>query len=295
MTSESAFIQQLRAIATHPAARGLADDTAVLEIGGETLILTHDAMVEDVHFLPQQDMADVAWKLAAANLSDLAAKGAQPVGVLLGYMLGEQDDRFLAGLAEVLDEYQVPLLGGDTVSGDGPRSFGMTAIGTATSVPVPSRSGAKPGDAIFVTGPVGGAMVGFEAMRNAKSGSFSAEETATYRRPLPLLGAGQALAPHVTAMMDVSDGLLLDASRMASASNVTINIETSQVPIAAPEPRRSDALRWGDDYQLLFTANQELALPVAAHRIGSVLEQSGSPLLIGGTQPDPGDTLGYQH
>ena len=267
----------------------------MLEIGGETLILTHDAMVEGVHFLPCQDMADVAWKLAAVNLSDLAAKGAQPVGVLLGYMLGEQDDRFLAGLAEVLDEYQVPLLGGDTVSGDGPRSFGITAIGTATSVPVPSRSGAKPGDAIYITGPVGGAMIGFEAMQQAKGGPFDADETAAYRRPRPLIGAGQALAPHVTAMMDVSDGVLLDASRMASASNVTFNIEPGQVPVAAPEARRADALRWGDDYQLLFTANQQLALPVAAHRIGSVLEQAGTPLLIGGTRPDPGDTLGYQH
>ena len=267
----------------------------MLEIGGETLILTHDAMVEGVHFLPFQDMADVAWKLAAVNLSDLAAKGAQPVGVLLGYTLGGQDDRFLAGLAEVLDEYQVPLLGGDTVSGDGPRSFGITAIGTATSVPVPSRSGAKPGDAIFITGPVGGAMIGFEAMQQANGGPFDADETAAYRRPRPLIGAGQALAPHVSAMMDVSDGVLLDASRMASASNVTFNIDPGQVPVAAPETRRADALRWGDDYQLLFTANQELALPVAAHRIGSVLEQAGTPLLIGGTRPDPGDTLGYQH
>ena len=88
MTTELAFIDALRRIGTHPAARGLDDDCAVLELGSETLILTHDTMVEGVHFLPDADPADVAWKLVAVNLSDLAAKGAEPLGVLLGYMLG---------------------------------------------------------------------------------------------------------------------------------------------------------------------------------------------------------------
>ena len=91
----------------------------MLELGGETLILTHDAMAEGVHFLPGQDPADVAWKLVATNLSDLAAKGAEPLGVLLGYQLGVDDARFVAGLREVLEHYRVPLLGGDTVSATG--------------------------------------------------------------------------------------------------------------------------------------------------------------------------------
>ena len=92
----------MRAIATHPAARGLNDDAAVLDVGGETLVLTHDTMVEGVHFLPEQDPADVAWKLVATNLSDLAAKGAQPLAVLRSYQLGRDDAAFLDGLQAAL-------------------------------------------------------------------------------------------------------------------------------------------------------------------------------------------------
>ena len=110
--SELAFIEALRKIAKHPAARGLADDCAVLELGAETLILTHDAIAEGVHYLAGQDPADVAWKLVATNMSDLAAKGAEPLGVLLGYMFGQDDTRFLAGLEEALRHYNTPLLGG---------------------------------------------------------------------------------------------------------------------------------------------------------------------------------------
>ncbi len=248
-------------MATHSAARGLNDDAAVLEVGGETLILTHDMMVEGVHYLPAQDMADVAWKLVAVNLSDLAAKGAEPVGVLLGAMLGADNARFVAGLREVLEAYDVPLLGGDSVSTpeNGGRSFGLTAIGRATHTPVPSRSGAQVGDGLYLTGPVGAAMLGFETLRDG--GGISQANTLSYRRPTPLLSQGQALAPYVSAILDVSDGVLLDASRIAEASDVTLAIDTASVPIAAPEARRQDALRWGDDYQLLFTAPLQINLP----------------------------------
>lgn len=290
MNGEPAFIESLRALATHPAARGLLDDCAVLEVGGETLILTHDMMVEGVHFLPDQDMADVAWKLVAVNLSDLAAKGAKPLGVLLGYTLGDDDARFVNGLAEVLEAYDVPLLGGDTVSGSVPRSFGLTAIGRATHCPAPSRAGAKSGDTLWLTGPIGAAMMGFEALRDDTDA-----DSAAYRRPVPLLAAGQALAPHVTAMMDISDGLLLDTARMARASGVTINVATAAVPIAAPEQRRDEALRWGDDYQLLFTLPADRECPVPASRIGKVLSQVDSPILLDGKPPADDDKLGYLH
>jgi thiamine-monophosphate kinase len=280
----------LRALATSPAARGLDDDAAILEIGSETVVLTHDMMVEGIHWLPCQDMADVAWKLVAVNLSDLAAKGAEPVGVLLGFMLGKDDARFVEGLRQVLAEYDVPLLGGDTVSGGPPRAVGLTAIGRATHLPVPSRSGARAGDAVWVTGPVGGAMLGFEAL----DGGTEAD-TAAYRRPRPLLADGRALAAHVTAMMDVSDGVLLDASRLAAASGATIEIMTAAVPLAAPESRRADALRWGDDYQLLFTLPAGKAPPVPSRRIGEVRPFAGSALLLDGVAPSPDDPLGYQH
>ena len=262
----------------------------MLEIGSETLVLTHDMMVEGVHWLPSQDMADVAWKLVAVNLSDLAAKGAEPVGVLLGYTLGEDVTRFVKGLAEVLAEYGVPLLGGDTVSGHPPRSIGLTAIGRATHCPVPSRGGARAGDGLWITGPVGGAMLGLEALRDGTD-----DDSTAYCRPRPLLAEGQALAPFVTAMMDVSDGVLLDASRLAAASGLTVDIATAAVPVAVPESRRSEALRWGDDYQLLFTLPSGHVPPVAASRIGEAIPFAGTALLLDGAVPAAGDSLGYEH
>ncbi len=288
---EFAFIAGLRALATDPAARGLVDDCAVIEFGGETLVLTHDMMVEGVHFLPGQDPADVAWKLVATNISDLAAKGAEPVGVLLGYTLGADDARFLEGFGEALAYYRATLLGGDTVSGPpGAQTLGLTAIGRATHRPVPSRSGARPGDMLYLTGPVGAAMIGFEALRDGTAG-----DSLAYRRPTARLAQGLALAPHVTAMMDVSDGLLLDAMRMARASGTTFAIDSAAVPIATPEARRAEALRWGDDYQLLFTMPKAIAPPVAAHAIGKVVAASDSALLLDGTVLTDASGLGYQH
>jgi thiamine-monophosphate kinase len=289
VTTELAFIAALRRMATHPAARNLDDDCAVLEIGGEALVLTHDMMAEGIHFLSDQDPADVAWKLVARNMSDLAAKGAKPLGVLVGYMFGKNDPRFLAGLEEALAHYGAPLLGGDTISSSGAQVFGLTALGRAVHRPVPARSGARPGDALYVTGPVGAAMLGLDALRSGKGDSLA------YRRPEALLAAGQALAPHVTAMMDISDGLLLDASRIARASGVTLSIDGASVPIAAPESRRAEALRWGDDYQLLFTAPADAALPVPARAIGRVEPGGASPILLDGAPLTEQDRLGYQH
>lgn len=290
MAGELDFIARLRAIASHPAARGLDDDCAVLPLGGETLILTHDAMAQGVHYLPSQDMADVAWKLVATNLSDLAAKGAEPLGVLLGYALGGDDARFLDGLAQALAHYDTPLLGGDTIRVEGPRSFGLTAIGRATHTPVPSRAGAKPGDGLWITGPVGAAMMGLDALQ---AGNPDPAASLAYRRPEALVAQGQALAPMVSAMMDVSDGLLLDAWRMGAASGVTIAIDSAAVPLAAPEMRRGEALRWGDDYQLLFTAS---TVPlVHAIRIGTVTERGEAPLMLDGVAMGDPAQLGWQH
>lgn len=277
-------------MAKHPGARNFDDDCAVIEFGGEALVLTHDAMAEGVHFLPGQDPADVAWKLVACNMSDLAAKGAEPVGVLLGYMFGEDDARFLQGLEEALDHFGAPLLGGDTISGANGQVLGLTAIGRATFRPVPSRGGAQVGDALYITGPVGAAMLGFEALRDGKTGDSRA-----YRRPQALIAEGKALAPVITAMMDVSDGVLLDASRMARASGITLAIDSQAVPIATPEERRDEALRWGDDYQLLFAAPQGVALPLEAHRIGEALPTGEAPILLDGKSLTEKNELGYQH
>lgn len=288
ISRELAFIEALRAMATHPAARALADDCAVLEIGGETLVLTHDTMVESVHFLPGQDLEDVGWKLVATNVSDLAAKGAKPLAALLSYQLGGDDLAFLRGLQSALQHFgDAALLGGDTVSAPGPKTVGLTLIGRATHVPVPSRSGARPGDGVWISGPVGAAMLGLEALQSGVGNSSA------YRRPQARLGCGQELAPLVSAMMDVSDGLLLDARRMAEASGVTIAMDYAAIPIAVPEARRDEALRWGDDYQLLFTAPPETALPSGYHQIGTVQPQGPQPLLLDGTAP--AGRLGYEH
>lgn len=257
----------------------------MLEIGGETLILTHDMIAEGTHFQSDADMADVAWKLVAVNLSDLAAKGAEPIGVLLGHMLGDGDERFLEGLQEVLADYQVPLLGGDTIRGDGPRAFGLTAIGRATHVPVPDRRGAQPGDAVYVTGSLGRAMLGFEG---------DPEHVEAYNRPRPLLHEGKALAPHVTAMMDISDGLLLDAFRMAAASGTTISIASNSVPAAAPA-RRDECMRWGDDYQLLFAMRPGSEPTIDCTRIGAVEPRGEAPIVLDGTPLSDSGPLGYEH
>lgn len=286
---ELAFIEALRALPLHPGARGLADDCAVIEVGSETLILTHDMMVEGTHYLPDADMADVAWKLVATNLSDLAAKGGEPVGVLLGHMLGREDEAFLAGLYEVLAHYNVPLLGGDTTAGEGTRSHGLTAIGRATHTPVPSRSGAQIGDVLWLVGEIGAAMLGFEALRDKTGGDHSA-----YSRPMALLPQGQALAPLAHAMMDVSDGLLLDTFRMAEASGVSIAIDSAAVPLADPS-RALDCMSWGDDYALLVALPANIEPPVAATRIGSVEPQGFAPLFCDGEAVTNAHALGYTH
>ena len=260
----------------------------MLEIGNETLILTHDAIVEGVHVREDEDPADIAWKLVAVNLSDLAAKGAEPVGVLISHMLGDGDARFVEGLAEVLGTFNVPLLGGDTVCGIATRSWGCTAIGRASHIPVPDRRGARPGDAIYITGVLGRAMLGME-----ERGSRSEHDLA-YRRPSPLVREGQALAPHVTAMMDISDGLLLDAYRMAEASRVSFAFDSAAAPVA-DSGRRRECLTWGDDYQLLFTALPDATLPVPATPVGRVDDKGEAPLILDEMPINTRAGLGYAH
>ncbi|VVT20035.1 thiamine-phosphate kinase [Erythrobacter sp. EC-HK427] len=289
--NESQFITALRNLPLHKGAVDLADDAAVIALGSDVFVITHDMLVEGRHFLPGQHMADVAWKLVATNLSDLAAKGTDPLGVVLGYMLGDGDADFIDGLDEVLTHYGVPLLGGDTVSGvhGSARAFGLTAIGHASHTPVPRRSGARIGDAIYVTGTLGAAMLGFEALRDGTDG-----DPTPYTRPMARLAEGRDLAPLATAMMDVSDGLLLDAFRMAEASEATFAIDSAAAPLAAPA-RVMDCLTWGDDYELLFTLPTGTFPPVPATRIGEVRPKGFAPLVLDGEPLVNADGLGYVH
>lgn len=304
MSAESQFLTLLRGIATDPAARGLVDDAALLEIGGARLILTSDSLVEGVHYLPADPPADIGWKLAATNLSDLAAKGARPVGCLMNYALSGEpawDAAFVAGLGEALNRFAMPLLGGDTVAmpAGAPRSYSLTAIGEATVSVVPSRAGARPGDRLYVTGPVGDAGVGLELTRAASAASGPLVEA--YRRPRPRVAEGALLAPHVHAMMDISDGLLIDAARMARASGIAVTID--HVPLsralmrvrAASPATMLAAARAGDDYELLFAMPPGTPPPVAAIPVGRFGEGAGLTLLIDGAEMPLPKTLGWEH
>lgn len=312
MTREADFLALLRPLASDPAARGFRDDAAVLSLWKDgDLVLTHDMLVEGVHFLPDDPPGDIAWKLLAVNLSDLAAKGAVPVGVLLGYPLSDPDwDRaFVAGLGEALAAFDVPLLGGDTVQG--PRVLSLTAIGRSGAAP--ARSGALAGDALWVTGVIGLAGIGLSILRHPGAGrgpdnpstwATSSEDAridpglrrgdaiAKYRRPTPRLAEGQALAPRVHAMMDVSDGLLIDARRMADASGLALAIDLDAIPVAGD---RMAAITAGDDYELLFAAPADFTSPVPATRIGIFANGRGLTLRdAAGPVPLP-TRLGYQH
>ncbi|MCW3848137.1 thiamine-phosphate kinase [Sphingomonas sp. LB-2] len=292
--NEAEFIAALRALPLHLGARGLLDDAAVLPFGDECLILTHDMIAEDVHFRGGDDRADVAWKLVAVNLSDLAAKGAEPVGVLIGASLARSAKAFVTGLHVALSHFDTPLLGGDTIAPlDGAGEvFSCTALGRATHVPVPSRSGAEPGDALWVTGTIGDAGAGLAIARGAEGPAILLER---YLRPTPRLAEGRALAPHVHAMMDVSDGLLIDASRMAQASGLAVEIDLALVPLS---PHLSDPLAAataGDDYELLFAAPADFEPPVPATRIGGFMPGSGLSLTDKGLPVPLPARLGYLH
>ena len=314
MSGEATFIDALRALAGDPAARGLTDDAAVLEFAGRSLVLTHDMLVEGVHFLAADPPEDVAWKLVAVNLSDLAAKGARPLGVLVGYSLAPAatwDAAFVEGLRDALQAFGTPLLGGDTVSappGAG-RSFGLTAIGEAPAG-APARSGARPGDRLWVSGTIGDAGAGLRIALGELAGD--AALLRRYRRPEPRLALGQALAPLVTAMMDVSDGLLIDAARMAQASALALAIELDRVPLSeallaavgGDRQARIDACIAGDDYELLFAAPEQstAAIRAASAAAGVPLSaigrfDTGHGLSVsdhGASLPLPG-RLGYEH
>jgi len=295
---EAAFLRRLRELPLHPGARGLADDVAI--VGPFTV--TADALVEGIHFLSTDPATDVAWKLAAVNLSDLAAKGAVPEGIVLAYPLSdpEWDAGFLNGLAEALTRFACPLIGGDTVSlpPGAPRVLSVTAFGRDAAAP--ERSGARAGDALWVTGTIGDAGAGLALARGADGPT---ELLAAYRRPVPRLSEGRALAPLATAMCDVSDGLLIDAARIARASGLSVTLDLAAVPLSTAlaahagtdRAARLRAATAGDDYQLLFALPPHAAPPVPATRIGQFASSEGLALFDGADPLPLPARLGYLH
>lgn len=292
--TEAEFLARLRRLPLHPGARGLADDAAV--VGG--LVVTTDTLVEGVHFLPDDPPGDVAWKLMAVNLSDLAAKGATPEGVLLNYPLRDPawDAAFVTGLAEALAAFECPLIGGDTVSlpRGSPRVLTLTAFGR--DAPAPSRAGAQAGDGLWVTGVIGDAGAG---LRIARGEPGPAALLRAYRRPRPRLAEGRALGPVVHAMSDVSDGLLIDAARMAAASGLAVTVDLGRIPLSpelrALNPDPLAAATAGDDYELLFALPQGATPPIPATRVGRFAAGEGLTLMRAGAPVPPPASLGYEH
>ena len=309
---ERALIAELLApLATHPAARGLGDDAAVwLPPLGRELVLTHDTIACGVHYLRGDPPSDIAWKLLAVNLSDLAAMGATPAGVLLGVTLGDEDDdwlrEFAAGLGRALTHFEVALFGGDTVRWGGAAVLGCTAVGHVERGAALGRSGASAGDEVWVSGTVGDAGLGLAVARGEAEPDKHLRNR--YRRPDPRLALGRALAGRASACMDVSDGLLIDAERLAAASGVGIEIDLHAVPLSAAavaragdgEAARLAAATAGDDYELLFTAPPGAGIEALATakvplaRVGRVVAAGGLKVFGGAGALVPG-RLGWEH
>lgn len=307
MTERDFIASLLAPIATHPAARGLADDAAVWTPPlGRDLVFTHDVLACGVHYLASDPPADIAWKLLAVNLSDLAAMGAAPAGILMGVALSPDEDdawraAFTAGLDRAMAHFGVALWGGDTVTGVAAAVLGLTAIGHVEPGQALPRNGAAVGDDIWVSGSIGDAGLGL-AMALGRAPVDKALLN-RFRRPAPRLALGRGLCGLASACMDVSDGLLIDADRLARASGVRLAIALADVPVAAGTDRLAAATA-GDDYELLFTAPQALAGDIEAAataartpvtRIGRVCAGLGVRALAADGADITPARLGWEH
>lgn len=265
LPTEFALIAQYFRPLAGPGALDLTDDAAVLSPPpGRELVLTVDSMVAGIHFLPDDPPDLVARKLLRVNLSDLAAKGAVP----LGYLLTVSSPRgtpaewfagFAAGLADDQGSFGISLLGGDTTTTSGPVSLSLTAIGHTAPGAMLRRSGAHDGDAVWVTGTIGDGALGLAAAQGRLSDP-TGHLLSRYRLPQPRLGL--KLAGVATAAMDISDGLVQDLGHLCRASALGAEIEAGLVPLsdaarAAGPEWLTRCLTGGDDYELL------LAVPAA--------------------------------
>ncbi len=255
-------------------ARDLLDDAASIRPPtGCDLVLTTDALVSGVHFFPDDPADAIAWKALAVNLSDLAAKGATPLGFLLSLALPKDwtEDwlaTFCEGLRQCADASSCPLLGGDTVMTPGPLTLSITAIGTVPEGGIVLRTGARPDDLIFVSGTIGDAALGLRLRLEAQSAwalelppAHRAHLLERYLRPQPRLGLAPALLAYANGAMDVSDGLVGDLVKMAKASGVGVQVDLDRVNLsdAARAAMHTSqeflqvAVTGGDDYEVLCT------------------------------------------
>lgn len=289
---------------------GIGDDAAVVSIpSGQRLVVAVDTIVEGVHFPVGTDAADVGYRALAVNLSDLAAMGSVPKWMTLSLSLPHNDaqwlDGFASGLFDLARKFNVQLIGGDTVRG--PLVVTIQIAGWVESNRWLTRSGAQPGDLIFVSGHVGDAAGGLAAIQQ----SLPEVESTRYLkqrflRPEPRISLGRALREFASACMDVSDGLLTDLDKLCAASGVGAEIDVDRLPLSSQlrasfdaERALSFALTGGDDYELLFTSHaadqsrlQNLKIPVT--QIGRITADRTVRCMRGGKKFDP-DTRGYDH
>lgn len=300
MTSETRLIDEhfRRAALRHDVVLGIGDDAALTELaGGMQLVSTTDTIVEGVHFPAGLQPGHIGYRALAVNLSDLAAMGAEPLWVLLSLSVPAADDVWLAefsnGFFELAGQHRVALIGGDLVRAT--LSVTVCALGQVPAGAALTRSGARNGDAVFVTGILGAAALGLSELEQRSTASQWRDY---FVRPQPRVAAGLALRGLANAAIDISDGLVTDAGRVAACSRVAIHLDPHVLPGLCAGHDLGNALQGGDDYELLFTADQGADFPdagtiggVGYQRIGEVRPGSGVHL--------PGfdlDTLhGYDH
>lgn len=302
-----AEFDRIRAIAAAlgSRARELGNDTALVKLGETTVALSTDVSVEGVHFRREWlSLEEIGWRAAAAALSDLAAAGAEVIGVLgaLTIPAAEPISTFVSlmqGVGAAADAVGGKVLGGDLSRGDA-LALALTVIGTA-SRPV-TRTGAAPGDSIWVTGELGGARAALTAFIAGREPDPAARQR--FARPEPRIAAGRWLAAHgAKAMLDVSDGLAGDAGHLAAASGVAIRIELEQVPchasvsaeaVLAGEPEPVFAAKGGEDYELLVVLPGDFAggAGFPLRQVGEVRAGQGLTLELAGRSVV---LSGYEH
>jgi thiamine-monophosphate kinase len=312
------WIAALRPLATSSSALGLMDDAAVVPSRpGYDLVISEDAMVAGVHFLADDDAEIVARRLLRTNLSDLAAKGAEPFGYTLmtawpsGRSWAEQE-AFIRGLAADGEDFCVTLLGGDTVSTPGPLTVSATVFGWVPTGRAVRRSGARPGQDLVVLGVIGDGVLGLMAARRELADPDGALARA-YRLPEPLLELRGALRAHAAAAADVSDGLIVDALHIAEASHCGLSLDLERMPVSAPARRwlasqpdeaaaRLALATGGDDYAIVcatgdgpaLVAAVEAECGTAAAVVGAFEAGRGVAIRFHGTELKPA-RLGWRH
>ena len=274
---------------------GLKDDAALVPArAGHDLVVTTDTISEGVDFFAFDPAATVAQKALRVNLSDLAAKGAEPAHYLLNLLLPPSITEdwlvgFAQGLAADQKTFGITLLGGDTSATDGPLSIAVTAFGFVPQGKMVRRGGARVGDAVYVTGAIGESGAGLAIFRREKHSLSDADRDrliGRYRVPQPPVDFAQQLRAIAHAGVDVSDGLIADLGHIASASRVRIVVAGEAVPLSPAlralwgEAALLRAAAAGDDYQIAFTGPPGLEGPFT--RIGQVVEGEGVSLTVAG-------------